>query len=83
MPATTTPTDFKSLVNFFIEFANLGITVIFALTLVVLIWGVIDAWIIHADDEEKRRGGRTLALTAALVLVVMAGIWGILNVLVT
>jgi hypothetical protein len=76
-----TPTDFGGLVSFFLEFVNIAITVLFALAFLVLIWKVIDAWIIHADDPSKREEGATMAITAVLVLIVMVSIWGILALL--
>lgn len=77
----STPTNFKELVNFAIEFINIGITVLFALAFLVLTWKVVDAWIIHADDPTKREEGTTLALTAVVVMVVMVSVWGILALL--
>lgn len=77
----STPTDFNSLVVFFLEFIELLIVLVFAVTFIVIIWKVIDAWIIHADNEDKRAEGQSVALTGVLVLVVMAGIWGILALL--
>jgi Type IV secretion system pilin len=77
----STPTDFSGLVNFFLEFVNIAITVLFALAFLVLIWKVIDAWIIHADDPGRREEGTTMAITAVLVLIVMVSIWGILALL--
>ncbi len=76
-----TPTDFSGLVNFFLEFVNIAITVLFALAFLVLMWKVIDAWVIHADDPSKREEGSTMAITAVLVLIVMVSIWGILALL--
>ncbi len=76
-----TPSDFAGLVNFFLEFVNLAITVIFALAFLVLLWKVIDSWIIHADDPGKREEGTTMAITAAVVMTVMVSIWGILALL--
>ncbi len=76
-----TPSTFAELVNFFIQFLNLGVTVIIALAFLVTLWNVVSAWIIHADDPEKRQEGTTLALTAVIVMVVMLSIWGILNLL--
>jgi Kef-type K+ transport system membrane component KefB len=76
-----TPSDFNELVNFFLTFVNLFITVIFALAFLVVLWKVVDAWIIHADDPGKREEGTTMALTAVLVMVVMVTIWGILRLL--
>jgi hypothetical protein len=76
-----TPSSFKELVTFFLEFINVGITALFALAFLVLIWQVIDAWIIHADDPGKREEGTTMALTAVIVMIVMVSIWGILALL--
>ncbi len=78
---TETPTDFKGLVGFFLEFVNIGITAIFALAFLVVLWKMIDAWIIHADDPSKREEGTTMAITAVLVMIVMVSIWGILALL--
>ncbi|MCU0678403.1 MAG: hypothetical protein MUF19_02315 [Candidatus Pacebacteria bacterium] len=77
----STPTDFSSLVNFFLEFVNIAITALFALAFLVLLWKVIDAWVIHADDPSKREEGTTMAITAVLVMIVMVSIWGILALL--
>jgi Type IV secretion system pilin len=77
-----TPTTFGGLVNFFIEFINIVITALLALAFLVLIWKIIDAWIIHADDEKKRAEGKSYALTAVIVFVVMVSVWGILQLLV-
>jgi Kef-type K+ transport system membrane component KefB len=76
-----TPSDFAGLVNFFLQFVNLAITVIFALAFLVLLWKVIDAWVIHADDPSKREEGTTMAITAVFVMVIMVSIWGILALL--
>jgi hypothetical protein len=75
------PDTFSGLVNFVIEFLNLGITVLFGLAFLTLLWQLVDAWIIHADDGSKREEGRTIAITAVLVMVVMVSIWGILALL--
>jgi hypothetical protein len=77
----TTPDTFAGLVNFVIAFLNLGITVLFGLAFLVLLWQLVDAWIIHSDDGSKREEGRTIAITAVLVMIVMVSIWGILALL--
>lgn len=76
-----TPTTFDELVAFIISFINIIVTFLFALAFLVLIWKVVDAWILHADDETKRAEGRTMAITAVLVMVVMVSVWGILALL--
>lgn len=54
---------------------------IFAIAFLVVLWKMIDAWVIHADDPSKREEGTTMALTAVIVMVVMVSIWGILALL--
>jgi hypothetical protein len=75
------PSDFKGLVEFAIEFLNLGVTAFLSLAFLVLIWKMIDAWVIHADDPTKREEGTTMAITAVVVIVIMVSIWGILSLL--
>lgn len=78
---STPPTDFKGLVDFFVGIINSKIILIFASAFIVTIWKIIDAWIIHADDEKKRAEGRVIALTAVVVMAIMGSIWGILKLL--
>ncbi len=76
-----TPSTFAELVNFFIEFLNLGVLLLIGLAFLVTLWNMVSAWIIHADDPGKREEGTTIAITAVIVMVVMLSIWGILNLL--
>jgi len=76
-----TPATFAELVNFFIVIINSLIVLIFALAFIVMMWKIIDAWIIHADNDTKRDEGKAIALTAVIVMVIMASIWGILSFL--
>ncbi len=82
MPPST-PTNFSELVNFFVSIINSLVAVIFALAFIVVIWKLIDAWILHADNDTKREEGKIIALTAVIVMVVMASVWGILKFLQT
>jgi hypothetical protein len=54
---------------------------VFAITLLVIVWKVIDAWIIHGGDEAKVEEGKHTAIVGIIALVVMSGIWGILSIL--
>lgn len=74
-------TDFHTLVKFVTEIIGLLVPIIFGLILVVLIWRLIDTWIINAGDESKRQEGRQTALIGVIVLVILSGIWGILTLL--
>lgn len=73
--------DFSDLVATFIEMISLLIPLIFALTFLIIVWKVIDAWIINGGDESKIEEGKKTILVGILALVVMSGIWGILAVL--
>ncbi len=72
-----TPTTFAGLVNFILGFINILIPLIFGLIFLFLMVKIIDAWIIHADDDSKREEGKRLMITAVIVMVVMVSAWGI------
>ncbi len=73
----TTPTTFKGLVGFIIDFINILIPTLFALLFVYIVWKIIDAWILNAGNEEKREEGKSLVTTAVLVFVLMVMAWGV------
>lgn len=72
-----TPTDFKSLVAFIIDIINLLIPALFGLLFLYFVWKIIDAWVINAADEGKRKEGKQFAVVAVLVFVLMVSAWGI------
>ncbi len=72
-----TPTTFKGLVGFIIDFINILIPTLFALLFVYIVWKIIDAWILNAGNEEKREEGKSLVTTAVLVFVLMVMAWGV------
>lgn len=73
----STPTSFKDLVNFIISFINILIPAIFGFLFLYIMWKVIDAWIINADNETKREEGKRLILIAVIVFVLMISAWGV------
>jgi hypothetical protein len=73
--------SFGDLVANFISIITLLIPLIFAFTLLIIIWKVIDAWIIHGGDESKVEDGKNTIIVGIIALVVMSGIWGILSIL--
>lgn len=77
----STPSNFAELVGLFISLLSLIVPLLFALTLIVIIWRIIDAWIINGGDSTKVDEGKKTALIGVIVLVVMSGIWGILELL--
>jgi hypothetical protein len=71
------PTDFKSLVALFVNLIELLIALIFALTFVVFMWGIVKEWIIGGSDEEGVKNGKNLVIAGVIAFVVMSSIWGI------
>jgi hypothetical protein len=72
-----TPTSFKDLVIFIINFINIAIPVLFAVVFLVIMWKIVDAWIINAGNEQKREEGKQLITVAVVVFVLMVCAWGI------
>jgi len=75
------PSNFAELVGVFIDILSLVIPFIFGLSLLIIIWKVVDAWIINGGDADKIEEGRNVALWGIIVLVIMSGIWAILRIL--
>ena len=80
-PPASAPSTFAELVSFFIGLINMLIPLLFGITFLFIVWKIVDAWIIHADDETKRNEGKTIAFVGVLVMFVMVTIWGILSFL--
>jgi len=73
--------NFADVVNEFIDVIKLLVPLVFGLTLLIITWKVIDAWIINGADGEKREEGKQIILVGVIALVVMSSIWGIVNML--
>ena len=73
--------NFADVVDFFINMVELLVPLVFGLTLLVITWKVVDTWIIHGDDSAKVEEGKNFVIVGVMVLVVMSGVWGILNIL--
>ena len=78
---TKTPTTFAELVAFFLDLINQIIPLLMGAVFVYLMWKMIDAWIIHADDTSKVEEGKTIVITGVIVFVIMVSIWGIISLL--
>lgn len=73
--------NFSSLVDVFIDIISLLVPLVFSLTFIVLMWGIIKAWILNAGDTAEIEKGKKLVIVGIIVLVIMSGIWGILALL--
>ena len=76
-----TPTTFSGLVDMILGIIGLIIPAIFGVVFVVIIWKIIDAWILNAGDEKKRTEGKQLVVVAVFVFVIMISTWGIVYML--
>ncbi len=72
---------FADVVGVFTGFIALLVPIIFALTFLVIAWGIIKAWVLNAGDEQSVAQGKQIALVGVIALVFMFGIWGILKLL--
>lgn len=75
------PRDFKGLVALITSIIGNLILLIFALTFLAFLWGVVKGWIIHGGDTDGVESGKNVVMTAIIALVVMSSIWGILHLL--
>lgn len=73
-----TPSNFSELVDVFLSIIDVLVLFVFGLALIVFLWGLMNAWILGAGDEEKIQKGKNTALVGIIVFVIMTGIWGIL-----
>lgn len=74
-------TDLASLLNLFICLISRAIVpLLFAVAILVFIWGVVQ-FIANADNEEKRKQGRDFMVYGILALFVMVSVWGLVRVL--
>ena len=54
---------------------------LFAIAVVVFVWGSIKFFIIDADEEAKREQGKQFMLWGIIALAVMVSIWGLVTIL--
>ena len=57
------------------------VPVIFALAFLAFIWGMVNYFFLHGDDETKRREGKQFILWGLIGLVILFSVWGIVNIL--
>jgi hypothetical protein len=62
---------------------NSVIPFIFAIAVVMFIWGAMKFFIINADEEAKRAQGKQYMIWGIVALAVMLSVWGLVGVLQT
>ena len=60
---------------------NSIIPLIFALATVMFIWGVVQFFILNADEEKKRAQGKQFMIWGIVALAVMLSVWGLVGIL--
>lgn len=60
--------------------SNSVIPLIFALALVMFIWGVVQ-YVINSSEEAKKEKGRQFMLWGIIALAVMVSVWGLVHIL--
>jgi hypothetical protein len=75
------PTDFKGLLGIFNEIIGVLVGFVFTFTVFVIIWGIMQAWILNPGDERAVEKGKRIALIGIIALAIMLSIWGILSIL--
>lgn len=79
--------QFGPIDTFFInilDFINgILVPVIFALALLVFLYGMFKFFILGGSDETERNKGKQLVLWAIIGFVLMVSIWGIVNMIAT
>lgn len=58
------------------------IPLVFAVALLVFLWGIFQFFILGGHDEEKRKDGRQLMMYSVLGFVLMVAIFGIVNLII-
>lgn len=57
------------------------IPLIFTLAIVMFVWGVVQFFILNADDEKKRTQGKQFMIWGIIALAVMLSVWGLVGIL--
>lgn len=80
-PSVPEQSNFAWLVGQFIDVISVLVAVVFAATFVVLLWKIIQGFIIGGGDEFKITEAKKGMLAAVIMLIIMAAIWGIVALL--
>lgn len=73
--------DFVASLLFIID--RVLVPLIFALAFLAFIWGVFQAFILNAEDTEKRKEGKKFVLYGLIGFFLMISVWGITRIAVS
>lgn len=73
--------NFQMLISYVVCVINTSvIPLIFALAIVLFVWGVVQ-YVINSDEEAKKAKGRQFMIWGIIALTVMVSIWGLVAIL--
>jgi len=75
------PRTFSDVVDIILNINQYIVFLIFAITFIVLLWTIVNAWILNGGNQETVNKAKGTITISIIVLVIMSGIWGILAVL--
>lgn len=75
-----TSKGFSGFVNLVVGLIQNIIYFVFALVIIVFLWGVVKYWIVGGGDADSVEEGRDFVLAGIIGLVVMFSLWGIVRV---
>lgn len=74
-------TDFKSLMQLFVEMLGSVISLLYVFAFAAFFWGIA-LFIFNTNDDKKRTEGKTWMMWSVIALFVMITIWGLVGLLV-
>lgn len=75
------PSNFKGFVSIVTGLMGQLVTIIFALTFLAFMWGIIKGWIIGGGNAESVESGKKVVVASVVAFVVMISVWGIVSLL--
>lgn len=77
----STSSNLTDIIFLFINLIDQALIVVVALALLFFLWGLMK-FILNADNEEKRKEGKSVMIWGIIALFVMISVWGIVGILV-
>jgi uncharacterized membrane protein HdeD (DUF308 family) len=75
------PSNFKELMQSFINLTASAMAVLYAIAFAVFFWGVV-TFIFNTEDDKKREEGKKWMMWGVIALAAMLTVWGLVDVLV-
>lgn len=71
---------FTQFLNAIQNLVNLAVPLVIGIAVLLFLWGLA-TYILNQDDEEKRKGARSLMIWGVIIIFVMVALWGLVNLL--